>query len=132
MLVVAHKVQVRKLGDRMAQGVIERAQRLLAPVEVDDRDARRGGGEGCRRGLEAVADQQERIEVAPVRSRSPTAASAPAAWASAGGSSAEPSSGSHARRASGSKPSATRPSTVCPWRGERCMPPASNSEAQVR
>ncbi len=45
----------------VAQRVVERAQRLLAAVEVDDRHALERRGERRRRGLEPVADEQQRV-----------------------------------------------------------------------
>ncbi len=61
VFLVADEVEVAELGDRVAQRIVERPERLLAAVEVDDRDAFQGRGERGRGRLEAVADEQERI-----------------------------------------------------------------------
>ena len=121
----AHEVQVAQLRDRVAEGVVEGTERLLAAVEVDDRDAidrgrQRGGGR-----LEPIADEDERIDrawpaAAPRRRRGrrrpghrPAGRTSPS---------------SQRNSASGSKPSARTWSTVWPCRADRCVPPTHRTQ----
>jgi hypothetical protein len=53
---VADEVQVGELRDRVAERVVERAEGLLAAVEVHDRHAGQRRRQGGRRRLEPVAD----------------------------------------------------------------------------
>ncbi len=65
VLVVADEVEVAELGDGVAKRVVEGTERLLAAVEMDDRNALQGRRErGCGR-LEPVPDQQQRIRRRP-------------------------------------------------------------------
>ena len=113
-----------ELRDRVAEGVVERAEGLLAAVEMDDRDAIDGRGERRGGGLEPVADEHEGVDrVAPGARRRPRASGRARPGRPAGG---RPSrSSSQASTASGSKPSSRIRSTVRPWRADRCVPPAS-------
>ena len=75
-----------ELRDGVADRVVEGALRLLAAVEMDDRDARERRRHGGGHRLEPVAGEHERVRRIRAQVRRRSAASAAAAWASAGGS----------------------------------------------
>ena len=61
VFLVADEVEMAELGDRVAEAVVERAERLLAAVEMDDRHPLDGRGDGRGHRLEPVADEHEAI-----------------------------------------------------------------------
>ena len=98
VLLVADEVEVGELGDRVAERVVEGAERLLAAMEMDDRDAVRVAA----RAAAAVSKRSPTSTSASGRAarsrRADRARGAAAACTAAGGSSRRPEPCEHRHR----------------------------------